>query len=176
MKKDPNPYAPPNASGAAGGVWDAARQQAWEHSLRSTSNFAMGLGAMLGLLALAMPTIMEWQWLQVLRPYGAEGKIGLVIDAHIAPLQAGFIAQLVLSALTLVAGILLRRGELRALPVLRLLFLVLLVHSVWCMFSWPRTPALAAATGLAWLLFALRRSAITCRMAAEREQFRPSVP
>jgi hypothetical protein len=67
MPTDRNPYKPPESMT---GDAPLPATEGWEKSMQSTSRNAIFLGIFLTVCALALPHVMEWQALHVLREYG----------------------------------------------------------------------------------------------------------
>jgi hypothetical protein len=162
MPTDQNPYKPPESVMTAGPL---PATESWEKSVLATSKNAIRIGLFLALSALLMPHIIEWQAANVLREYGAEDKIGIVIEAHIEPLQLGFTAQALLSAVAIAAGGFVDRLHRSALHVLLITFALLIANSAWGMRAGSDNSRIVAAVGIVWLIFSLRRTWKTMQLA-----------
>lgn len=134
--------------------------------MRSTSNFAMCTGFVFLAGAVAAPHILAWQAANLLREYGAERYLGTVIEAHIAPLQPGYIAVTVLAALAVGTGAWIRRLHRHALYVLVVILGLLLGLTAWGTLVGPDTARAFAVLGTVWLVIALKYTWTTCRKAA----------
>lgn len=98
-----------------------------------------------------------------MEPYGATGKIGIVEEAHIAPLLPYLISIGVLSFLAIVAGILIRRHQRRGLTMLLFVCSGLIATLLWGYLQrsgFVQPPWILEG---AWWLIVLLRAAWTAR-------------
>ncbi len=126
--------------------------------MRTSSTRAIFLGLFMALTALAMPHVLEWQAANMLRPYGAEHKVGIIVAAQIAPLQPGFDAQALLALVVIAAGAMAARLRGRALDILLTTFALLLANSLWSLRTGPDFSKFFALVSIVWLLLELWRT------------------
>jgi hypothetical protein len=153
MAIDPNPYAAPGSLAPEQPPTAAEIRERWLASMRGTSNLAIYTGITYLAASIAAPFFLMWHNHNILRQLGQEKYLDTMIEAHVAPLYAGFVALALVSGVAIAAGVWIRRLDLRALYVLVIACTLLLADTVSRMLDNPDDEQVFRLARAAWLVY-----------------------